>query len=179
MTIKKIAINSGHFSTLDPGACGRYSCEADLVKDVAKVVCEDLKLVGYDVLFIEENELQDIVNQSDEFEADVFVSIHANAAENKQAEGTETFYYYGSGFGYILAKCLQHQLLTTMHSVNRGIKEAGFYVLKCNAIAALVELDFISNPAREDYLNTHVEEMAHAISRGITDFVEEVSDQWM
>lgn len=74
----------------------------------------------------------------------------------------------------MLAKCLQHQLLATMQSVNRGIKQAGFYVLKGNAIAALCELDFIDNPERELYLNENIEEMAHAISRGITDYAQEI-----
>lgn len=169
----RIVINAGHCPGLDSGAIGEYSNEANLVEKVAKIVCEDLKLVGYNVLFVQENELYDIVEKSDNFQADVFVSIHANAC-NHEAEGTETYYYYNSTLGYILAKCLQHQLLATMHSTNRGVKEAGFYVLKCNAIAALCELDFIDNPPREDFMNDHIEEMAHAIARGITDYSQEV-----
>ena len=172
----RIAINSGHYPGLDSGACGIFSTEAELVEKVAKIVCEDLEAVGYNVLFIQENELYDIVAQSDSFNADVFVSIHANAAD-KTAEGTETYYFYDSWWGMTLAECIQKQLVDTMQSVDRGIKEAGFQVLTCEAIAALVELDFIDNQEREIYLNNNIEKMAHAVARGITDYVKEI-DVW-
>ena len=167
-----VAVNAGHCPGLDPGAVGAYSHEADIVEKVAKVVCSALENVGYETLFIQENELEDITGAANNAGADIFVSIHCNSAGSAAAEGTETFHYYGSSSGKKLAGYIQSQLLDTMESVDRGVKEAGYYVIKyTDAPAVLVELDFISNPEREDYLNNNIKETGDAIARGITDYV--------
>lgn len=173
----RVAINPGHCPGLDPGACGLYSNEAELVAKVADVAAEDLRKIGYDVLVIQENYLGMICDAANEYSADVFCSIHANACSSHDAEGTETFFYPGSEFGYILAMSMQHQLLSTMHSRNRGIKEGRWTVISRTWMpACLCELDFIDNPEREKYLNEHIEEMGHAIARGITDFFVRMKD---
>lgn len=169
----RVALNPGHCPGVDPGACGQYSNEAELVAKVGAVAAEDLRKVGYDVLVIQEDYLTGICNAANEFSADVFCSIHVNACESHDAEGTETFFYAGSEFGYLLAMSLQHQLLSTMRSRNRGIKEGRWTVItKTWMPACLCELDFIDRPDREKYLNEHIEEMGHAIARGITDYFE-------
>lgn len=172
----KVAVNAGHFPGLDPGALGLESSEAEIVRDIAKVVCTDLDSIGYEVTFIQLNNLQDICDASDDFEADVFLSIHCNAFD-KTVEGTETFHSGLSWEGYELAKCIQHQLLTTMHSQNRGLKQKGYWVLvHTDAPAALAEIDFIDNPKREQYIREHIAEIGHALSRGITDYFNEMED---
>jgi len=168
----KVAINAGHFPGLDPGARGQNYDEADIVRDIAKIVCMDLVSVGYEVRFIQLNELQEICNASDEFEADAFLSIHCNAFDGiRLIEGTETYHSGLSWESYELAKCIQHQLLTEMHSENRGIKEKGYWVLvHTDAPAALAEIDFIDNPVREKYIKEHIVEIGHALARGVTDY---------
>ena len=167
----KIAVNAGHCPGLDSGACGSYSQEADIVKKVAEIVCSDLNNVGYETLFIQENELEDICSMSDSFGADLFVSIRCNSAENSSAKGTETFYCEGSSNGYRLASKIQSQLLNTLGTIDRGLKTNRLYVTSNTvAPAALVELGFISNQDEEFMLNTRIEDMAHAIARGISDY---------
>lgn len=123
LTMPKIAVNAGHCPGLDPGACGSYSQEADIVKKVAEIVCSDLINVGYESLFIQENELEDICKMSDSFGADLFVSIHCNSAGNPSARGTETFYCEDSSNGYKLASAIQNQLLNTLGTIARGITD--------------------------------------------------------
>lgn len=169
----RVAVNSGHHIKYDSGAVGAYSREADIVKYVSEVVCKDLEAVGIETLFIMEDELQDICDKANDFKADLFISIHCNSAVNSEAEGTECFYWEAYDESYKLADCIQNQLLDTMDSVDRGLKDGSWlYVLKyTDMTAVLVELDFISNPDREKYLNENKKAMAHAIARGVTDYL--------
>ena len=176
----KVVINAGHMPSTseypDKGAVGSYSYEGDISKAVANVVVDDLARVGYETIMVQEDDLNDICDISNGFGADVFVSIHCNSA-SPEAHGTETWYHNGSTEGPKLAQYIQDQLVQTMETTDRGIKvdtdryRSGFAVLRdTDAPAALVELAFISNLTEEYYMNTHIEEMAHAVARGITDY---------
>lgn len=101
--------------------------------------------------------------------ADVCVSLHCNAAKNDQAHGTETYYHPGSAEGKALAELI-HRGLVTLGLGDRGVKPAGFYVLKhTKAPAVLVELAFITNPADEARLTSteFLNEAAHAIAEAV------------
>ena len=98
------------------------------------------------------------------------MSIHCNAA-NGQAKGTETFYFQGSIAGKKLATAIQNQLINSLPVINRGVKVAGFYVLKYTAMpAVLVETVFIDNPHDANLLRDREDDFARAIARGISDF---------
>lgn len=105
----------------------------------------------------------DIANNS---EADIFISIHCNAAENPEAGGAETWYYDA---GYDMAEAVQFEL-TGMGLADRGIKQGNFYVLKYTEMPAiLVEVGFLSN-AHEEVLLCDGEfqwGVAKALARGI------------
>jgi len=170
----RIAINAGHFPGLDSGAVGQSRlCEANVVKNIATFVVSILQSVGYNALFIQDNELYNICDLSNDFNADLFVSIHCNGAENEEARGTETFYYDGNEAGLNLAKCVQKQVVDALTITDRGVKDGSWlYVVKhTNAPAILVETAFISNTEDEELLTNKQEEFARAIARGITDYV--------
>ena len=166
-----IVINGGHCPGIDPGACGEYSQEADIVKYVSEVVVADLKAVGIEAYFIQDDDLGTVCNFANAKKADYFISIHCNSAENRSARGTETFYYVGSPSSEKLASCVHKQLVDTIKSADRGLKNGNWlYVLKHTEMPAiLVELGFISNKTEEIYMNEHKQVMAHAIARGVTD----------
>lgn len=167
----KICINAGHYPGMDSGAVGTYLQEANATKEIAEIVCADLQAVGYEVLFVQENELYDISDASNEFGADAFVSIHCNAAGNTSARGTETFAYSAGGNGEKLASFIQKQIINSLGTVDRGVKYAGYYVLKhTDCPAVLVETAFISNAEDEKLLAEKKAEFAHAIARGVSDF---------
>ncbi len=168
----KICINAGHCPGLDSGAIGAFLQEADVVKNIAEIVCRDLRAAGYEILFVQENELADITNASNTFCADLFVSLHCNAAANTEAKGTETFCYASGGAGDSLAFCIQNQIVNSLGTVDRGIKySTELYVLKhTDCPAVLVETAFVSNADDEQLLANRQIDFAHAISRGLTDY---------
>lgn len=168
-----IAINAGHFVGIDPGACGAFSNEAAIVKEIAQIVCNDLEGVGVNAVFISDNDLENICQRANNANANLFISLHCNAAANKMAKGTETYFFNGSASSYRLANNIHAQLIDTMQTMDRGLKDGNWlYVLKNTTMpAALVEIGFISNFEEEQYINDNKTKIAHAISRGITDYL--------
>ncbi len=88
--------------------------------------------------------------RANEFKADIFVSVHANASdgkfdgEDKDASGIETWYL--STEGKKLAEDIQAELIQNTKQKNRGIKKGNFYVLKyTNMPAVLTENLFMDN----------------------------------
>ena len=170
----KICINGGHYPGLDSGACGSYLQEADVTKNLMQKVAGYLRNVGYEVLEVQENELADITNASNDFGADLFVSLHCNAAANTEAKGTETYCYDLNGEGAMIAQCIQKQIVNSLGTVDRGVKESKtLYVLKhTDCVACLVETAFISNENDESLLANQLDDFARAIARGVTDYFQ-------
>lgn len=170
MSFKRIFINPGHCPGIDSGAVGAYSTEADLVAQYGEVVANALRDAGYEVMVVQDDSLEYICEESNNFESDLFISIHCNSFHSPYAVGTEVFHLGYNSVGYDLANSIQSQLLETLGTVDRGVKTAGFYVLRyTNCPAVLVEVGFISNPEEENMLNNRVEDIGNAIARGISD----------
>ena len=171
----KSCINGGHYPGLDSGAVGPSGLqEAIVVKDIMQKVAGYLQQVGYEVLQVQENELYQITDASNAYGADLFVSIHCNAAANTEAHGTETFCYKFGGDSERLANCIQNQILKALGTGDRGIKEGDFAVLRdTHCPAVLVETAFISNVDDEKLLGDEGkrDQFAAAVARGITDYV--------
>jgi len=77
-----------------------------------------------------------------------------------------------------LAACIQEELVRTLGLEDRGVKQAGFYVMLGTEAAmpgALVELGFISNPREERLLRTSAfrRKAALALFRAIRSFKEQ------
>lgn len=172
----RICINGGHYIGEDPGAVGRLTTEADINRKLMIMVGDYLKIVGYKVLTVHEDSLSDIVYQCNEFNSDLFISIHCNAAENRSARGTETYCLFNGGRSEKLAKAIHNQLITSIPElVDRGTKTSNFYVLKNTVCpAVLVETAFISNQEDECLLTNQTDQFAKAIARGITDYIASI-----
>jgi N-acetylmuramoyl-L-alanine amidase len=93
----RIMLDPGH-GGIDPGAVGEGGLrEKDVVLEITRKVKDLLVIKGYDV-FMTRNKDQFIslrkrARMANRRKVDLFVSIHANAAVNHLARGTETFYY--------------------------------------------------------------------------------------
>lgn len=176
----KVYLNPGHAPNgmPDPGACNPVTGlrESDVAASIGALVKRYLEAAGCAVRMLQCDDLHEIVADANNWDPDVFVSIHCNAADNLEANGTECWHYYTSTAGQTLAACIQDQITNSLPVTDRGTKGAepgvnGLYVLtNTDAVACLVETAFISNRADEDLLANHQDDFARAIARGVTDY---------
>jgi N-acetylmuramoyl-L-alanine amidase len=76
-----------------------------------------------------------------------------------------------------LAAKIQHQFNTRVERNDRGVKQAGFWVLYNTTMpAVLIETGFITNPSEEEYLNSELGQdyLASAIFRACRDYMNEI-----
>lgn len=226
---KTVVIDAGHGGR-DPGAVGKISKEKDIVLAVSLKVGEYIKQYMPDVnvvytrkkdVFVPLNDRAEIANKND---ADLFISIHANAISTSKIYGAETFVlglhrskdnlevaklensvivmeedysttYEGfdpnSTESYIifelmqnihidqsiqLASLVQNQFKTRVGRRDRGVKQAGFLVLRKAAMpSVLIELGFLTNQPEEKYLASEEGQtyLASAIFRSVREYRNE------
>ena len=172
----KIFINPGHDIALDPGAVNLNTGlrEADVCLTIGQKLQAYLEHVGYETRLLQDDDLNYVCKNANEWGADLFVSIHCNSFANPDANGIETLHYPNSANSIRLAACIQDQLVSELELTDRGVKErADLGVLRLTAIpAVLVETAFISNPDEEQILASTEgqDRIAAAIARGVTDY---------
>jgi len=178
-----VVIDPGHGGP-DPGAIGIGGIrETDVVLEVSKIVKQLLTEKGVKVKLTRKNEIDlDLpprVSFANNIDADIFVSIHANASRGKRRDinGLETFYFRGWR-GRLLAKRIQRQILrVSPGSPDRGVKQGRFYVIKNTRMpAVLVEIGFLTGrlDARRLEKTTHRKRLAYAIAKGILEYLSKV-----
>ena len=178
-SINTIILDAGH-GGYDPGAIGRNGIkEKYITLDIIKKVSDLLEAEGINVIltrrddrFIPLWDRADITNRAN---ADLFISIHANASRTKRLKGFEVYYLSeaiddnerakafaeNSGHSAVLDAILQDLELTEnrrdsvelancilgeVDSTTERLKSARFYVLKgVTAPAVLVEVGYITN----------------------------------
>lgn len=174
-----VTIDPGHGGR-DPGAVGIGGLrETDIVLDVGLQVADLLKEHGVEVILTRRDEreidLEPRVAAANRANADLFVSIHANAISMSRPDvnGVET-YFYRSAAAEEFATVMQASLLDATGMNSRGVKEARFFVLRRTSMPAiLVELGFVTgaedaprlaDPEFRDLL-------AQAVTRGILHYI--------
>ena len=176
-----ICLDPGHSGPVEPGACFHNLHEADLTLAIALQAAEALRQNGASVCLTRTGDTDDdgltwraaLANRAG---CNAFLSIHCNAAEAEEANGTETWACAGSYRGSMLASCIQNQIVDALDTKDRGVKIAtpginGLYVLtNTDMPAILVELAFISNPGDEEILANAQDALARSIARGVTDY---------
>ena len=175
----RIFIDAGHnFSGADTGASGFGLKEQEITFEIANRLNELLKSSGHEANmsrnFMEENlgttvseSLNKRCKMSNEWGADLFVSIHANAGGGK---GTEVLIYSENSKSKEIAKSVLLRITSRLDMVNRGIKTRGdLAVLKnTKAPAILIETGFIDSKEDAKKLRENKDEFSLAIFDGIT-----------
>lgn len=183
----KVFINPGHDTKYDSGAVNPNTGlrEADVAAEVGALVVDYLEAAGCECRIMQSDNLAPtpagrseyadrqgltVTETANEWGADIFVSIHCNAA-NTEARGTEVE-CYGGGAGEQLAQCIQSQIVNSIGTVDRGVKYMPqLLVLKYTDMpAVLVETAFIDNDEDAQLLTDKQDEFSRAIARGITDY---------
>ena len=175
----KVFINPGHCPGVDSGAVNPNSGmqEADVALAIGTLVQGYLEAAGCEVQLLQSDNLMYdgegpcVCETANEWPADIFVSIHCNAASG-DARGTEVEIYPGSDASSKLGQCIQSQIVNSLGTVDRGLKERpGLIVLKHTDMpAVLVETAFIDNDDDANLLANNQDDFARAIARGITDY---------
>lgn len=163
---KLVVIDPGHGGS-DPGAIGvQGTREKQVNLVVAMLVKANLEKAGAKVLMTRETdidvavlrgngrgELQSRTVFANANRADVFISVHHNAALRPTASGTGTYYYPKTLYDGILAGSLQEAMVQAGGLANYGVRTANFYVVKNVTMpAALLEIGFLSNAQEEQIL---------------------------
>lgn len=175
----KLVIDPGHGGR-DPGAVGNGLQEKDLNLEISKILAEKLSVYDAAVTLTRNSdidlELAERCLMANDLAADYFCSIHVNAGGGT---GFESYTYTG-------AKTKTESLRSTLHGrvadymeeagfVNRGKKQANFYVLRETEMpAVLLENLFIDNKIDASSLNstTFLDGLAGAIAGGLTTALE-------
>ena len=176
----RVFLNPGHDLERDSGAVNPTSGlrECDVAADIGGLVKGYLEQAGCEVQMLQSDNLLGetpslpcVVEEANGWPADIFVSLHCNAA-NGSAQGTETLVYNEDGESAELAGCIQSQIVSSLGTVDRGIKERPMLIVlkHTNMPAVLVEMAFVDNDEDTILLTYKADEMARAIARGITDF---------
>lgn len=183
----KVFINPGHDQKYDSGAVNEDGTrECDIAADIgarvkgyleaAGVECELMQSDNLAPTYAGRSEYPDrqgatVTECANESGADLFISIHCNAA-NGNARGTEVEIYQAGSAAELLAHYIQDQIVGALGTVDRGVKEMPqLLVLRYTDMpAVLVETGFIDNDDDCALLKEDTDEFARAIARGITDY---------
>jgi N-acetylmuramoyl-L-alanine amidase len=195
--IRSVALDPGHGGR-DPGYKVGNQQEKKYTLLLAREVQEQLERAGIKTMLTRRSdtyvERDQRANLARKAKADLFVSLHYNAAADTSATGVETYAvtpygaeatnggetsllrYPGNKFeqqSILLAYELQRSMTRGLDAADRGVRRAGFEVLrKAPMPAILVECGFISNSAdaKKVYDEKHRQEMARAIVDGILSY---------
>jgi N-acetylmuramoyl-L-alanine amidase len=96
LTVRRVVLDPGHGGK-DPGAVWKGVHEKDLVLDIAKKAAPMIrKLLGCEVLLTRDRDvflpLEDRTAFANTHDADLFVSLHINAAPSHRLHGLETYF---------------------------------------------------------------------------------------
>ncbi|MGB0416601.1 MAG: N-acetylmuramoyl-L-alanine amidase family protein [Coraliomargarita sp.] len=197
--LKRIVIDPGHGGK-DSGACDQQygQQEKQLTLDVASRLEVLLQEAGYEVVLTRKHDryipLAERTRVANRANADLFISLHFNAAASTTAAGLETFaltpQYQASSkypkpsardrtrypgndqdtWNTLAAYHLQSGLVSALGGPDRGLKRARFLVLKdLQCPGALVELGFLSHRPSAQKMQSSVERqrIAQALFKGI------------
>ena len=117
-------------------------------------------------------DLQARVDAANASGADLFVSIHNNAA-GSSAQGIEVWRAPNDPLGQRFGQDVQTHVLHTTGATNRGVQTASFYVVRwSNVPAVLAETGFLSNSAERARLrsSSYQQKLARGIADGIQAF---------
>ena len=183
-----IVIDPGHGGA-DPGANHAGVKEKDINIDVSNRLRALLEDLGFRTLMIREGDtfvdLYERANIANAANADLYISVHANAHEtNSSIYGVETLYYPSENSeldyrdNYTLAKIIQQELLRELKTVDRGlIPRPNLVVTRETKMPAVIaELGFLTNSNERALLLTedYRQRCAQALSNGIVRYVNEI-----
>jgi N-acetylmuramoyl-L-alanine amidase len=116
--------------------------------------------------------LEERVKKANEWPADYFISIHANANTNPSLNGTEVYVYQEYTNSYYLAEKILKSIVKEVGTKDNGVRvRPSLYVLrKTNMPSALIELAYITNASDAEKLRNNQHQFAQAIYSGLLSY---------
>jgi N-acetylmuramoyl-L-alanine amidase len=174
-----VIIDPGHGGK-DPGAIGLGGLqEKNVILPMSKQITALLEKQGVQVIMTRDSDyfvdLAPRVAIAERANADLFVSIHANAmpANRSDINGLETYYFSS---GQRLAQAIHSSILQNVNVRDRGVRKARFYVLRKSSMpSVLVEVGFVTGDEDSPRLGTQAyqNQMAAAIANGILQYIKQ------
>jgi N-acetylmuramoyl-L-alanine amidase len=154
--------------------------EWEFNRGVVKRLKVELERNGFQVLEVspteEDTPIRTRCREANNANADIFISVHANALSNTwndRVKGIETL-TSEKGESLRLGTILQKHMVADTGLVNRGLKDGKWLgVVKGTKMpAALVEGGFMDNPSESKLLNSgeYRDVMAKALAKGICEY---------
>ncbi|MFS0785270.1 N-acetylmuramoyl-L-alanine amidase [Shouchella sp. 1P09AA] len=166
----RVVLDAGH-GGYDPGAVANGIQEKHVAKAYKDQVKRTLEADGIDVVETRTSDefvsLASRVNQANQAQADLFLSIHANSFADPSVGGFETHYYQSSREATVINREISR--LNTGNRM-RGTYQSNFQVLRDTAIpAVLIEVGYLTNQADAQLVQTsqHQQEVSEAVRRAV------------
>lgn len=181
---KTIVIDAGHGGT-DAGAMrrepapkgqrGAFVMEKDVNLAVARRLADKLRARGATVILTRSTDvfvsLPDRVTMSNGIQPDLFLSVHSNAATDRNVDGIETYYY--SSASECPADRIQHALVSGLSETSNWVRQRELYVTHHATVpAVLAEIGYLSHPSKLMLLKTpaYQDRVASSLARGVEDY---------
>ena len=155
---KIVILDAGHGDT-DPGTQNFGIDEKDCNLIIIKLVGKILEKEGIKVFYSRYDDtlipLRDRAYLGGRLDADMFVSVHHNANNSPEKNGTSVYYSLnnpnvsrgGTITSELMAVTLQEALIATLGTNDMNVLTTDFTVTKFNNVpSVLIELSFLSNP---------------------------------
>jgi N-acetylmuramoyl-L-alanine amidase len=169
---KRIVVDPGH-GGLDRGVQVAGVCEADLMWDLARRLVGRMSATGMEALLSRREDTCPAEAEraafANEANADLVLSLHADANRSMYAQGLATFHFgNGSGatstVGEVLAGLIQRELLTRTAMLDCGSQARTWELLRLTQMPAVrVELGYL----------THIGDRTKLLDPGFRDVVAE------
>lgn len=181
---RTIVLDAGHGKVqpggwTDPGAVGYYGTpERDIVMDIVYKTAAILQKKGATVILTRAADqtwltLAGRAAYATKYDADIFISVHCNANENRSYHGTAMYtnaVSYNSYADTLLAQALQKHTVAALGTRDAGLFQGSFGVLRNLPCAGVIaEIGFISNLEEEKKLakNSFRQKAAEGLAKGI------------
>lgn len=181
-TAPLVVLDAGHGGK-DTGAPYFGYDEKDLVLPITLEAGRILEEAGCRVEYTRSDDtyvsLAARCEQANTQQAEIFVSIHANAFPQKpEINGLETYYLVGGERAKDLAEDIHAAVLSATGANDRGTRTANFYVLRNTEMpAVLIETGYMTNEAECQLLASeeYRQLLAQGIANGILDYLNGTS----
>lgn len=186
-----IILDAGHGGKDGGASCRDGNHERDIVLKITKIVEEQLRLQGFNVVMTRNDDddlaseharnrkKEDLARRVEIFnttENAIAVSIHANAITNARWSGAQTFYDPKSLENRELATHIMDSMRANIPGLDREHRPiSNIYILRNSTIpTTLVEVGFLSNPAEARLLacSDYQRLLAYSIFEGILSYIE-------